>query len=61
MPVITVEMWKGRTPEQRRQLVEDLTNAFVKQGTPAEAVHVILNEHEKDHWAMGGKLCSERK
>jgi len=59
MPVVIVEMWKGRTPAQCKQLVEGITSSFVKIGTKPEAVQIILKENEKSHWAMGGKLCSE--
>jgi len=60
MPVVIVEMWEGRTAEQKRQLVEDITSAFVKVGTQAQAVRIILKENAKDNWAIGGKLASER-
>ncbi len=59
MPVVTVEMWEGRTQEQKRQLAKDITEAFVKIGVPAQAVHVIMNDHPKSCWAQGGKLCSD--
>ena len=36
MPVITVEMWEGRTPDQKKQLVADITAAFTKIGVPAD-------------------------
>ena len=42
MPVVIVEMWEGRTIEQKKQLVEGITSSFVKIGTPQEAVHIIL-------------------
>jgi len=29
MPVVTVEMWQGRTIEQKKKLVEGITEAFV--------------------------------
>ena len=57
MPVIIVEMWAGRTGDQKKQLVKDLTDAFVKQGTSAEAVQVILKDNSKCNWAIAGKLC----
>ncbi|MDP2916671.1 MAG: 2-hydroxymuconate tautomerase [Dehalococcoidia bacterium] len=60
MPVVIVEMWKGRTPEQYKQLVEGITSSFVKLGTKAEAVQIILKENDKNHWAIAGKLCSEQ-
>ena len=60
MPVVIVEMWEGRTPEQKKQLVKDLTEAFVKAGTSANAVHIILKDNAKSNWAQGGKLASEK-
>ncbi len=59
MPVVIVEMWEGRTLEQKKQLAKDITEAFVKSGTPAQAVHIILKDNLKCNWAQGGKLASE--
>jgi len=59
MPVVSVEMWEGRTLAQKKELVKGITDSFVKIGVPAEAVHIILNDHPKNCWAQGGKLCSE--
>ncbi len=59
MPIVTVKMWAGRTIEQKKQLVEGITSSFVKIGTPAEAVQVIINDIPKHNWAIGGKLASE--
>jgi 4-oxalocrotonate tautomerase len=59
MPVLIVEMWEGRTPEQKKQLARDLTEAFVKIGVPADAVHIIMKDNPKNCWAQGGKLASE--
>ena len=60
MPVVIVEMWEGRTIEQKKQLAEGITATFVKVGTPAEAVHIILKDNPKHNWADGGKLASEK-
>ncbi|OGO31889.1 MAG: hypothetical protein A2Z29_02605 [Chloroflexi bacterium RBG_16_56_11] len=59
MPVVIVEMWEGRTIDERRQLARDLTDAFVKIGVPADAVNVIIKENPKSCWATGGQLCSD--
>ncbi len=59
MPVVIVEMWEGRTVEQKRQLVEGITAAFVKIGTPPEVIHIIIKDNPKHNWATGGKLASE--
>jgi len=59
MPVVIVEMWEGRTIEQKKQLVEGITSAIVKIGVPSEAVHIIIKDNPKHNWASGGKLASE--
>jgi 4-oxalocrotonate tautomerase len=59
MPVVIVEMWEGRTHDQKKVLARGITDAFVKIGVPAEAVHVIMKDNPKSCWAQGGKLCSE--
>ena len=60
MPVVIVEMWEGRTIEQKKQLVESIASAFVKIGTPSEAVHIIIKDNPKHNWASGGRLASEQ-
>ncbi len=59
MPLVIVEMWEGRTIEQKKQLVEGITSSFVKISTPAEAVQIIIKDNPKHNWAIGGKLASE--
>jgi len=61
MPLIRVEMLKGRTQEQKRYLVKELTNSLVKTcgGTP-ESVDVIITDIEKENWSVGGKLFSDK-
>ncbi len=59
MPVVIVEMWEGRTVEQKKQLAEDITSSFVKIGVPPEVVHIIMKDNPKHNWATGGKLASE--
>ncbi|MGP8079231.1 MAG: 2-hydroxymuconate tautomerase [Dehalococcoidales bacterium] len=61
MPVVTVEMWDGRNSDQKKALVEGITNTFVKIGVPAEAVHIIIHDVPKHNWGIGGKLASENK
>ena len=60
MPLVTVDMFEGRTIDQKRELVTDLTDAVMKLGVPAEAVHIIIRDMPKYNWADAGKLASER-
>ena len=60
MPVVIVEMWEGRTIEQKKQLAEGITSSLVKIGVPQEAVQIIIKDNPKHNWAIGGKLASEK-
>jgi len=53
-------MWVGRTLEQKKDLAEEITRVFIKQGTPRDAVHIIMRDVSKENWGIGGKLCSEK-
>jgi len=59
VPIVTVEMWLGRSTDQKRILIEGITEAFVKIGRPKEKVTIIPNDNPKFNWAEGGKLSSE--
>ena len=62
MPTIHVEMFEGRTPEQKRNLVKAITQAVVDTpGGKPEAVDIILVDIKRDNWATGGELWSEKK
>ncbi len=61
MSLIQVQMFAGRTPEQKRNLVRALTDAFVQTvGSTPDAVDVILTDIEKSDWARGGELFSDK-
>ena len=59
MPVVIVEMWEGRTIDQKKKLVEGITESFVQIGVPREAVQVIMKDNPKQNWSIAGKLASE--
>ena len=62
MPEVYVHSVKGRTPEQKRGLIKDITEAVVKNyGVPIEAVLVQLVESEPTEKAKGGVLFSEMR
>lgn len=59
MPVVTVEMWEGRTIEQKKKLVAGITAAMTDIGIPAEVIQIIIKDVPKHNWATAGKLASE--
>ena len=61
MPLVTVKALEGRTIEQKRGLVRDITEAVVKNfKVEPEAVTVDIVEHSKENLAKGGKLFMDR-
>jgi 4-oxalocrotonate tautomerase len=61
MPTYHVEMMEGRTLEQKRKLVEEITRVSVEVlGGSAESVDVILTDIKRENWATGGKLWSDQ-
>ena len=62
MPEIYVHAVKGRTLDQKRALVKDITDAVVKNfAVPVEAVTVEIVESEPTAKAKGGVLFSEMR
>ncbi len=61
MPIIRVEMFPGRSREQKRLLVRELTDAFVRAagGTP-DSVTIILHDVEREDWGAGGRLSADK-
>ena len=60
MPTIRIEMWSGRTLDQKRGLIKDITAAVVKNaGAQPDAVTVSLVESPKTSKGKGGVLFSE--
>jgi len=61
MPVVTIELWEGRTLEQKRRLVRAITEAMVEHaGADPDALHVILHEVARENWARAGVLGIDR-
>jgi 4-oxalocrotonate tautomerase len=60
MPEVVVYAIEGRSVDQKRGLVRDITNALVKNySVPADAVVVTVVETAKHDKAKGGVLFSE--
>ena len=61
MPTIHVELFAGRTLDQKRALAAALTDATVKTlGGSAASIDIIFREVERHDWATGGELWSDK-
>ena len=60
MPIVRVEMWPGRTQEQKAELARAITEAVVNiaRTTPEETI-VIFQDVARENWAKGGVMASE--
>ena len=60
MPTYHVEMMEGRTLEQKKKLVAELTRVSVEVlAVTPESVDVNITDIKRENWATGGKLWSE--
>ena len=60
MPTLRVELFPGRTPEQKQQYMEQvtrLTSDVLK--CPLESIDVIFIEIEPSDWAHAGKFYAQ--
>ena len=61
MPAIFVEMFEGRTVEQKQQLVEGITDLVVKTlKVDPETVSIRFMNVKREDMARGGKLFIHR-
>ena len=61
MPTIRVELIEGRTPEQKKQLAQAITQACANTlGSKPESVDVLFFDIPRHDWATGGVPWSER-
>lgn len=62
MPVVTVQMWEGRSPEQKRRLLRALTDAMVEHADARpEALHIVIHEIPRENWGSASTLGVDRR
>ena len=62
MPILQVEMLKGRTIEQKRNMVKKVTDAVTETlECPKEAVRIIIREMELENFASAGVLRADNE
>jgi len=54
-------MMEGRTVEQKKKLVEEITRVSVEiLGGSPESVDILITDVKRENWATGGTLWTER-
>ena len=55
MPIVKIELFKGRSREQKAALAKEITDAVTRvMGVKPESTHVIFYDIEKSDWAHAG-------
>jgi 4-oxalocrotonate tautomerase len=61
MPFVIAHIARGRPLEKRRRLAAAITKAVSEIfELDAGQTQVLIQEHDRDSWAIGGELLSER-
>lgn len=62
MPVVTVQLWEGRSVDQKRALVAAITKAMVDHAdADPSGLHVVLQEIAPVNWGRAGVLGVDRE
>ena len=61
MPIIRVEIFSGRSREQKRLLVRELVDTCLRvAGGEPESVTIILQDIDKEDWGGAGALMADK-
>ena len=56
MPTIQIQMFDGRSKEQRQELARAITEATCRvMDLPPEAVDIVITEVKRENWITAGK------
>ncbi len=62
MPVVKIDMWEGRTEEQKEKLIKAIFKALEESiGVPKENIEIIINDIPKSNWGKNGEQASKVK
>jgi 4-oxalocrotonate tautomerase len=62
MPTIRVELFEGRSVEQKRALAQALTEACVRTlGGSPDGIDVVFFDIARHDWSTGGRLWIDAK
>jgi 4-oxalocrotonate tautomerase len=62
MPIVTISIFEGRSVDQKRRLVEGVTDVVCDvTGNTAESVNVIIEEKSRENWGIGRQLAIDRQ
>ncbi len=61
MPFAQIHLIEGRTEDQKRAVIEKVTQALVEAvGAPRENVRVLITDVPKENWGIAGVSAKDR-
>ncbi|CAM3286859.1 2-hydroxymuconate tautomerase [Vagococcus fessus] len=55
MPIVNVQLLEGRTPEQKKAMVKEVTDAIVRTtGAKKEAISIVITDMKKEDYGING-------
>ena len=61
MPTVRIELFEGRTPQQKAALAREITEACERVlGGSADSVDVLFFDIARHDWSAGGVLWSDK-
>ena len=60
MPFAQIYIMEGRTEEQKRAVIEKVTQALVEAvGAPKDSVRVLIHDVPKESWGIAGRSAKD--
>lgn len=60
MPIITIDLLEGRTPEDIEKLIAEVSDAAARSlGAPLETVRVMVKQMAQHEFGIGGRTAGE--
>lgn len=60
MPIVQIQMLEGRTQEQKREIIAEMTETLSRvSGAPKESIRIIIQEIAHDDWGIAGMTMKE--
>ena len=60
MPIVRIELWEGRTDEQKEKLIKEISQCVADTlGVAIEHVEVLILDVPKTNWGIKGEPASK--
>lgn len=60
MPLVDITLFEGRTDEQKTQIAQAISRAFIEIGNARpDSVHVIFRDLDRANWKKSAEILEE--